>query len=259
MGLVSPAAVKRTTSRAAGDRHHRASTTSTAAAATRSPIDLDDVGRARPGPPSTSGSSLLEAPAQLGGHRRWWSPTPTRPGSSGSSSRSRTSGPSRSSRGRRAGRLRPRRSGTTTTASASSTASTDEAIAVRPRRRRAAWSTRSTRQRVDELVDAILEPDAPPLGRRRGPHRGDGRAVRRRRRLVHDPDDGAAPQRRRRRRARGREPARRPTAWTRRGGTGIGERVRRRSRRLLESPSAGRRARCVEQAAALRDDLRPYV
>ena len=111
-------------------------------------------------------------------------------------------------------------------------------------------------QRVDELVDAILEPDAPPPAGGEARTEVMGELFVAADRLVHDPSDtagrkavadGAVE-------AAGHAP---PYGMDKAWWTGIGERCAELAR-LLESPSTDEEL-VVDQATLLRDLLRPYV
>ncbi len=111
-------------------------------------------------------------------------------------------------------------------------------------------------QRVDELVDAILEPDAPPAAGGEARTEVMGELFVAADRLVHDPADGAG----RRAVADGAQEAAThapPYGMDKGWWSGVGTRCAELAR-LLESPTADE-DRIVEQATALRDVLRPYV
>ena len=149
--------------------------------------------------------------------------------------------------------------GTTRTAGASSTASTTRPIAYGLDDDELVVHE-IDEQRVDELVDAILEPDAPPPAGRRGPHGGDGRAVRGRRPpRARSADDGEG----RRPIADGAAEAAHPRAALRHG-QGVVDGHRRAAAATLVRTARRRRPPDEERVGragrhCLRDHLRPYV
>jgi hypothetical protein len=111
-------------------------------------------------------------------------------------------------------------------------------------------------QRVDELVDAILEPDAPPAAGGEARTEVMGELFVAADRLVHDPLDAVGA----RAIADGAQEAAThapPYGMDKVWWTGIGDRCRELAS-LLEAASADEE-RVVEQATLLRDQLRPYV